>query len=122
LIVIALIIVAIFIVIGTIVGSLIAFMVINKITKRHLDLLQRRADTQQLIVADLDDPAQVREANVSDVMPEEVGPNEYQKDKLEKQRLNAVANFPEKGDNEKQRLNAAANFPEKGKGFDDDYF
>ena len=43
-----------------------AFLLVNKITKRHVSLIQRRADAEELIVANLDDPSQVAEAAAMD--------------------------------------------------------
>jgi hypothetical protein len=59
LLVIVAIIVAIFVIIGLIFGSILTFLLINKITKRHLDILQKKSDAKKLVVADLDDPGQV---------------------------------------------------------------
>lgn len=52
------IIVAIFVIIGVVFGSLLAFLVVNKITKRHLEILQRKSDAKKLVVANLDDRSQ----------------------------------------------------------------
>ncbi len=56
------IIVAVFVVVGLVFGSVLAFLVVNKITKRHLDLLQRRMDTKNLVVANLDDMEELKMA------------------------------------------------------------
>jgi len=60
--VIFLIIVAIIVAIGIVVGAVLGFLIVSKIIKRHLVLLQRQADAKRLIVADLDDPHQVAQA------------------------------------------------------------
>jgi biopolymer transport protein ExbB/TolQ len=60
LLVIVAIIVAIFVIVGLVFGSVLAFLVINKITKRHLDLLQRKMDTKNLVVANLDDVEEMK--------------------------------------------------------------
>jgi len=65
LLVIALIIVAIFAVIGVIFGAFLLFVLVNKVAKRQLELMDRRAKTVYEIVADLDDPKQVAEAAAS---------------------------------------------------------
>jgi len=62
LLVIFLIIVAIIVAIGIVVGAVLGFLIVSKIIKRHLVLLQRQADAKRLIVADLDDPHQVAQA------------------------------------------------------------
>jgi len=62
LLVIVIIVVLVFVIIGVVVGSLIIFLLANKIMKRHLTLLERQAHTQKLIVCNLDDPAEVNEA------------------------------------------------------------
>lgn len=54
------IVVAIFVILGIIFGSILGFLFVNKITKRHLDILQKKSDTKKLVVANLDDPAQMR--------------------------------------------------------------
>jgi len=59
LIIIVIIIVAIFVIIGVILGSIMLFLLVNKITKRHLTLLQRRAEAKQSMVADQDDPEEM---------------------------------------------------------------
>lgn len=42
------IIVAIFVIIGVLFGSVLAFLMVNKITKRHLEILQKKSDAKKL--------------------------------------------------------------------------
>jgi len=63
LLIIVLIIIAIFIIVGVIFGTILASMVLGKIVKRHLALLERRANARTFLVADLNNPAQVAEAD-----------------------------------------------------------
>lgn len=58
--VIVIIIVVIFIVIGVFFGSIIAFLLVNKIMKRHLQLLEKQANARKFTVVNLDDPQQVQ--------------------------------------------------------------
>jgi len=63
LLVIVLIVIAIFVVVGVIFGTMIGLMIFGKIIKRHAALLDKRADASTFIVADLNNPAQVAEAD-----------------------------------------------------------
>jgi len=61
--VIVLIIVAVFVLIGIIFGTILTVLVVNKIIKRHVNLLERQANARTFMVADLNNPAQVAEAD-----------------------------------------------------------
>jgi len=63
LLIIVLIIIAIFILVGVIFGAILSFMVMGKIIKRHMSLLERRANARTYMVVDLNNPAQVEEAD-----------------------------------------------------------
>jgi hypothetical protein len=60
--VILLVILAIFVAIGIIFGSLVVFMLMNKVVRRQLAIMNRKDHTAYEVVADLDDPKQVGEA------------------------------------------------------------
>jgi len=62
LLIVGLIIVLIVVLCGVIFATFMAFMVVNKIIKRHLHLLDRRQTVEAEIVVDLDDPSQVAKA------------------------------------------------------------
>jgi len=62
LVVIFLIIVILIIVCGVIFGSVVSFLVINKIIRRHMHILQRKQTASENVVADLDDSSQVSQA------------------------------------------------------------
>jgi len=68
LLIVVLVVVAIFIIVGMVCATIIAFLLVNKILKRHISLLRRRAEARELMVADLDNEEDLREAGVS---PEE---------------------------------------------------
>jgi len=61
-IVILLVILAIFVAIGIVFGSLVVFMLMNKVVRRQLAIMDRKDHTAYELVADLDDPKQVGEA------------------------------------------------------------
>jgi len=61
--VIILIIIAVFVLVGIIFGTLLTVLVVNKIIKRHVSLLERQANARTFMVADLNNPAQVAEAD-----------------------------------------------------------
>jgi len=63
LLVILLVVIAIFVVCGIVFGTMIGAMIFGKIIRRHLSLLEKRADATTYIVADLNNPAQVAEAD-----------------------------------------------------------
>jgi len=58
--VIVIVVVVIFVVIGVFFGSMIAFLLVNKVMKRHLQLLEKQASAKKFSVVNLDDPEQVR--------------------------------------------------------------
>jgi len=62
--IIILVIVVAVIVCGVIFGSVIAFLVINKIIRRRMQILQKKYTAQENVVADLDDPLQVSQSSV----------------------------------------------------------
>jgi len=62
LLIVGLIIVLIVVLCGIIFATFMTFMVVNKIIKRHLHLLDRRQTVETEVVVDLDDPAQVAKA------------------------------------------------------------
>lgn len=59
---IALIVVIIFVICGIIFGSVVGFLVVNKIVKRHLYILEKKHTVEYEMVADLDDPVQMETA------------------------------------------------------------
>jgi len=61
--VILIVIIVAFIVVGVIFGVILSFLIINKIMKRHLALLENQANTQKFVVVNLDNPAEVAEAD-----------------------------------------------------------
>jgi len=61
--VIILIIIAVFVLVGIIFGTILTVLVVNKIVRRHINLLERQANARTFIVADLNNPAQVAEAD-----------------------------------------------------------
>jgi len=63
LLILVLIVIAIFILVGVIFGAILSFMIMGKIIKRHMSLLERRANARTYMVADLNNPAQVAEAD-----------------------------------------------------------
>jgi len=59
-----LIVLAILVAVGLIFGSLIVIMIMSKVARRQVEILKRKAHTAYEVVADLDDPKQVAEANI----------------------------------------------------------
>jgi len=49
--------------IGVIFGSIVVFMVMNKVIRRQMLILDRRSRVGYVLVADLDDPEQVKKAS-----------------------------------------------------------
>jgi len=62
-IVIVIIIVAVFVIIGIVFGSIITFLIVNKVMKRHLTILEKQAFSKKYFVCNLDDPNEVQEAD-----------------------------------------------------------
>jgi len=62
LLIVGLVIVLIVVLCGIIFATFMTFMVVNKIIKRHLHLLDRRQTVETEVVVDLDDPSQVAKA------------------------------------------------------------
>jgi len=97
-----LIIIAVFVLIGVIFGTILSFMVMGKIIKRHMNLLERQATARCSVVADLRNPAQVAEADRQ----------------LSEGRLNDVV-APRTDDPRQLLVNHDPNAKPKGKQFDD---
>jgi len=64
--VVVIIIVIIFVIVGVVFGSIITFLLVNKVMKRHLTILEKQAYSKKYIVCDLDNPSEVQEAENSE--------------------------------------------------------
>jgi len=67
--IILLVIIIIIVICGVIAGAILAFMIVNKVIKRHIHLLAQQAQASYAMVADLDDPSQVNRAQKIDNHP-----------------------------------------------------
>jgi len=51
--------------IGVIFGSIVVFMIMNKVIRKQMQLLERSSQIGYVLVADLDDPDQVSKATAA---------------------------------------------------------